>query len=463
MTASIENPIVVLGAGVCGLYGARILAKSGVPVVVIDKNKDVGGLASGQAWGKNFIDLGVHHLHAHDQEIFDDLKDLMAETLIPCQKIARVRYGKGHRRYPLEFFDLITGIPWWFLGYALLGMIYQQLKNRLGKKEAENAEEALIELYGSPLYRHFFRDFTHKYWGVPPDKLSASFVRRKMPRLSAINVIKSALGKIGLKEKEDASTESATRDETIWFSAEGSRMMPRTIARKIEEQGGQILCSHELKRVVTEGSKVVAVVVSDGKNEQTIPCSACLSTIPLNLLVRAMITDTKAPILAEAAALQFRQIAVYGILVNKESLLDALYIYYRNRSFTRISEPSRSGMQVQPAGHTILLVEMTCAEGDSVWEDTKSTRELMLSELEEEGILRRSDVVEIFSRRELHGYPIFKTFFENHLEQLQNFIGGFDNLKSTGRQGAFCYPNMHQAMRMGWEAAEQLDLALCKQ
>ena len=35
-------------------------------------------------------------------------------------------------------------------------------------------------------------------------------------------------------------------------------------------------------------------------------------------------------------------------------------------------------------------------------------------------------------------------------------LAKFPNLRSTGRQGAFAYPNMHTAMRMGQQAAEEL-------
>ncbi len=456
MTAKQKLPIVVLGAGVCGLYAARALSRQGTPVVVVEKNEDVGGLAAGHRRGNNFYDVGVHHLHAEDKEIMADIQSLMGEDLIPCEKVARIRYGKGYQRYPLKFLNLITGVPSWFLTYALAGLMWQQLKNHFNKFEGQNAEEALIKLYGAPLYRHFFRDFTHRYWGIHPRELSALFIRAKMPRLSALDVFKKMLSWLGFKEGRNATVESATREETIWFSRQGSRMMPRSLAQAIATSGGEILLNHELKSLRIHEGEVTEVIVSDGQNEKTIRCSGCVSTIPINNLVRSLVPRNETLVHC-AEDLRFRQIVVLGLLVNKPSILNALYIYYRNRIFTRISEPSRSGMEVTPSGHSILLVEMTCEVGDPIWRNDPKVKEQVLAELEEEGILSPSEVVECFPLQEEHGYPIFDLQFEKSLAKIASYVSQIPNLRSVGRQGGFCYPNMHQAMRQGMEAALDLD------
>ena len=59
--------MVILGAGVAGLYAGRVLARAGARVTVLEREDVVGGLASGREIGGNFYDFGVHHLHAFDQ------------------------------------------------------------------------------------------------------------------------------------------------------------------------------------------------------------------------------------------------------------------------------------------------------------------------------------------------------------------------------------------------------------
>src|SRR5205814_9993353 len=120
-----------------------------------------------------------------------------------------------------------------------LGLFYAQIRKSLVPWTPQNAEEALRQLYGVPLYKFFFKDFTHRYWGIHPRELSATFITTKMPRLSAVDVIKKALGKFGIKDKGDVkAVDSALHEETLHYSRTGAEAMPRHIARAITEAGG---------------------------------------------------------------------------------------------------------------------------------------------------------------------------------------------------------------------------------
>ncbi len=461
--------VVVLGAGVCGLYAARTLAGRGARVTVLEKAEIVGGLAGGRERNGNHYDFGVHQLHAFDAAIFEDIRALMGDRLIPTQKAALIRYGDGYRRYPLEFFDLLTGIPAWTLARAMAGLVAQQVVNRLrpGPPPA-NAEEALIQLYGRPLYGFFFRDFTHRYWGIPPAELSAAFVRSKMPRLSAVDVVKKALSRFGVKDDAGTAVESALRDETLWYSRTGAREMPMALADAIAARGGEVRLNATVTAVVVDAQRTddgarriraVRYVDGDGAGHE-IACDACLSTIPVSALVRALGDDAPADVRTAGAALRHKAVAVYGLLVKKPRVLDAQYVYYRDRIFHRIAEPSNSGMEVQPAGHTVVLVETTCDVGDDRWNGGDATRQRIVADMQAEGLLAPEDIVEWHHFADAHAYPVFDLGFELHLARIEAHLAAFTNLRSTGRQGAFCFPNMHGAMRMGADTAVSMLAAL---
>ncbi len=448
--------MAVLGGGVCGLYAARKLVDAGLRVTLLERESVVGGLAAGHARGQNFYDLGTHHLHEFDQEIFEDIRAIMGDRLIPARKVALIRYGRGYRRYPLEFGDLLLGIPPWTLLRAMTGLVGQQLRNRLRPSSAENAEEALIELYGRPLYRFFFRDFTARYWGMPPAELSATFVRRKMPRLSAVDIIKKALGRFGLSERKDAAVEKALADETLWYSRTGSREMPMALAGYVESRGGRVLTGASVVSVETEGDRLRSVIYERDGRRHRLDCEACISTIPLPILIRALDPPAPPATLESVERLRYRPMVVYGLLVRRERVLDALYVYYRDRVFHRIAEPKNSSMEVRPAGHTVLLVEVMCRPEDRHWRGSQAGRDQVLADLLDEGLLESADeVVEWHLLRAEHAYPVFDLGFEPHLERLNQQVDRLTNLWSTGRQGAFTYPNMHSAMRMGADAAEE--------
>src|SRR6202034_2037759 len=100
--------------------------------------------------------------------------------------------------------------------------------------------------------KFFFKDFTHRYWGIHPRELSATFITTKMPRLSAVDVIKKALGKVGLKEKGVKAVNSALHDETLHYSRTGAEAMPRALAAEIEKEGGRVVLDAEVSRVEME-------------------------------------------------------------------------------------------------------------------------------------------------------------------------------------------------------------------
>ena len=453
-----NNRVVILGAGVCGLYAGLELSSSGVPVTVIERETSPGGLAAGLKLGQNHYDLGVHMLHGFDREILDRIRQLMGSESTPVELNAKIRWIGREFRYPLQFKDMVSGIPPLVLARCIAGLLVSEAKNRMRKVEPANAEEALIQLYGRPLYEFFFEQFTTRYWGTPTAQLSAAFIKAKMPRLAVRDLVLSALQKIGISKKSDFGVASALADETLYYSPSGAAAMPRVLAESICKAGGEVLLGHcvsGLNMLGTNGPYRVVFNDQSGRQYQR-EASHCISSIPLPRLVE--ILDPAAPQAVRNAAsrLKYRSIVIYGLLVRKRTALDALYIYYRNRMFHRIGEPKNAGLQTCPADHTVLIVEMTCDIGDGRWTGDADTKKQLFDELAQEGVCTADQIVEQHIMRCPEGYPIFTLGFEQHFDTVVDYLEPVTTLCSTGRQGAFCYPNMHGAMRMGADAARAI-------
>jgi len=101
-------------------------------------------------------------------------------------------------------------------------------------------------------------------------------------------------------------------------------------------------------------------------------------------------------------------------------------------------------------------VETTCEKGDAKWEATPKVREQIMADLEAEKICGREEIVEWHVMHAETGYPVFRLGFEVYHERIKDFLSTIPNLQTTGRQGGFCYPNMHSAMRMGATAADRV-------
>ena len=448
--------VAVLGGGVCGLYAARVLSRAHRPVTLLDRGEKPGGLSGGRIHGENFYDLGVHMFHQFDRELTEDVVALMGEESIPVQLDARIRWAGAVYRYPLQFLDMLKGMPTWRLAHCTLGLLEAHFLELVRRAAPENAEDALVRLYGRPLYEFFFREFTHRYWDMPPRNLSATFVSAKMPRLTAVDALKRMLARLGIAERPGRASESALLDETLLYSRTGAETLPRRLARAIEREEGQVIQAAEVRNVIVRKGRVVAIRYSRNGEEQEIECGACISTIPLPRLAQCAEPSPPEPVLAAAALLRFKPIAIYGLLVRRNRCLDAMYIYYRDRSFHRVGEPKNAGMRVIPPDHTILIVETTCEMGDDKWRGSESAREALVADLEAEGICRREEIIETHVFQEEFGYPVFALGFEPHLDRVRAWVRSIPNLQSTGRQGGFQYPNMHAAMRMGATAARAI-------
>lgn len=453
-----QEAAVILGGGPCGLYAALVLARAGLKVVVIEKEDCPGGLAAGHRRGSNYYDFGVHMLHSFDQEIFENVKEIMGDHRIEVSLKALIKWAGSFYRYPLQFNDMIKGMPPILLARCCVALLAYQAFFKFFPRTPKDAEEALIQLYGRPLYEVFFKEFTTKYWGIAPDRLSAAFITKKMPRLTAVDVIKKALTKIGIKDRSVLAVESALAEETLHYSRTGAESMPRLIAEEVEREGGELICNADVCGVSVDHDRVTSVSYRQRESGlvHNLSCDELISTIPVKSLVSALGDGVPDPIRSSADQLRSKAITVYGLLVQKEKCLDALYVYYRDKIFHRVGEPKNAGLIVDPPDHTVLIVEMTCEPDDPKWNGDASAKDAVFGGLEEEDICTPDQIVECHVLRTLHGYPIFDLGFDEHLDRVNGYFARLGNFQSTGRQGGFCYPNMHSAMRMGAGAAEKI-------
>jgi len=137
--------LVVLGGGLCGLYGALEAQKRGIKVKVFEKENRMGGLASGHKLGENWYDLGVHMLHAFDQEVFESCKQVLSGERIEVPLKAHIQWMGKRYHYPLRGRDILLGLPPFELIKCVSGLFLAELKNRFGNVvQGEDAESVTL-------------------------------------------------------------------------------------------------------------------------------------------------------------------------------------------------------------------------------------------------------------------------------------------------------------------------------
>jgi protoporphyrinogen oxidase len=450
--------VIVLGGGCAGLMAGWELSAQGYPVTVLEKEDTVGGLAASFEVNGNFFDIGTHHFHTDDPDLLARIIKLLDGELIATDRKIQIKFGNKYFNYPLRTIDIFLGLPpiEWFMCFGSLFWTYVGKVFR-GEPPPFSAEDVIVSKYGRRLYKIFFKDYTTKFWGVSPSALSADFAQQRIPRLDAVALLKKASEFVrwARPRMPDQFVEDVVGK--LYYHPRGIGEIYRRMAEEVERLGGCVRTGRDVKEIVRrENGYLVLAQTHDGE-EEIHEGSFIISTIPLRSLVRTLGPSPPEKITALSEGLKYRSLVVVGLQLAKPKVIDSLFLYFRDRSFNRIAEPKNSGLEVNPPEHTVLLAELSCNVGDEVWSNDRTTVELVIEDLMDEGLCRREEVVSSTVLKAEHAYPVYHLGYENELRELRNYLDrDFPDIYLVGRQGTFTYINMHVAMKMALDAAKQI-------
>lgn len=436
--------VLVAGGGPAGLYTGWKLVEQGHDVTVLEKEDHVGGLAASFSEKGNYYSLGTHHLHSPDPEKIEPFKELMGSSLVELERKLSIKFMGSFYPYPLKTRNLLFGLPLPLLLASTASLFKQIAGRRFKKKKPVNAEEAIIQLYGQQLYEIMFRDYTTRFWGMPPTEISSIFVDKRMPGIKAVEKLKKALSATGLASRKSLGKTVTIGSGMMYTTPRGVGAVYEKMAEVIEANGGTVMTSSELSSVRAAGGRVVEVVAGD----RTLPCDLLVSTMPLNHLALRLIPSAPDTVRDAAKRLGFRGLLVAGFLVRPRKRLDAMFTYFPDRAFHRLAEVTDPPAEINPEGCTMLLAEVTCDVGDEVWRDPSDTVARIVKDLEAEELVE--EIVETHCFKAAQAYPKYTLGFDRDLATVKSHLKSYTNMVSTGRQGAFQFLSMVPSMTKAW-------------
>jgi hypothetical protein len=167
-------------------------------------------------------------------------------------------------------------------------------------------------------------------------------------------------------------------------------------------------------------------------------------------------------VLDAARALHYRDFLTVCLIVNRARLFPDNWIYVHDPSVKvgRIQNYGNWSPAMVPDGtKTGLGLEYFCAEGDALWR-TPDPELIALGarEVEAIGLARASDVEDGCVVRVPKAYPVYDRTYREQLDVLREFLAGFANLQTIGRNGLHRYDNQDHAMLTGMLAARNVVL-----
>lgn len=461
-----EDPVVILGAGCAGLMAARRLRERGRPVLLVEAEDHVGGLAGGITLGGDVYEYGPHIFHTTDPDLLADIKALMGSDLLAYERTIQIRFLGNYFKFPLSITDVLLKLPLATVLHAAGSFAYHFVKGALVKPAREDSETLLQRYYGDVLYRLFFKDYIQRVWGIPPSAFSPSFARERIPRLNILDFLdKTAAAARGLFSSEDAlKTEGYVEklEGQLWTTKKGFSMICERLAADALKKGARLRLSTRVLSICREGGKVAGVELEHGGAREVVACSGIINTLAVNDAARMFTPSLGDAAQAAADALRFRAIVFVGLKIRRPKVLRASFMYFREHSFNRITDLAHFGFQMDPPGTTLLVAEVACDPKDAVWTDEALAVEAVVSDLVREGILARAEVAASHVFRARHAHPMYTLGYETALKTLLDAFAGLSNAETAGRQGRFQYVNTHVAMKMGQDAADRLDARLSR-
>ncbi|MBA2793014.1 MAG: FAD-dependent oxidoreductase, partial [Thermoleophilaceae bacterium] len=269
-----DTPTLILGAGPAGLTAGYLLAKQGFPVIILEAENQVGGIAKTEVrdgpGGKYRFDLGGHRFFTKVKEVDDLWHEIMREEFLLRPRMSRIYWNKKFLDYPLRGPDVMKKLGPVELTRATLSYFWAQLKP---KGREDTFEQWVSNRFGKRLFDLFFRSYTEKVWGVPTSEIRAEWAAQRIKGLSFFSAAKAAF----FGNKGDIKTLIGE----FHYPRYGPGQMWETMTDDIQNLGGEILMETPVEKLLIEDGRVKGVVAG-GKTYES---NYVISSLPLRNVV----------------------------------------------------------------------------------------------------------------------------------------------------------------------------------
>ena len=436
--------VLILGAGVSGLSVGWKLAEAGFDVEVCEKENYIGGVSTTFKQGDSFLDYGPHKLYTQLDDVYTEIKTLLAGELLEIPKRSRIMLKGKYFDFPVRMPQLMLGLnP---LVMADLGgtYMYALVHSKVSKSNDTSYEAYIKNRFGSGLYNLIFAPYARKIWGEP-STLAASLAASRVSIPSLLELVKRTI--MGEKGKKEISA------AVFHYPKEGIIRLSEKMGEKITAKGGKISYGKEAKGFDVKGGQAVSVRFADGTSSSA---DYIISTMPLKNLMHSINPLPPEEVLWAADSLKHKNLILVYLVVAKDRLFQDNWIFYPEERyiFNRIFEQKGFSPSMVPKDKTVLCAEITCDPNSKTW--AMSEKEIIavaIDQLEKASIFSSKDITGSFIKRVENAYPVYDIGHEARRETVMSYLDGIPNLFSIGRLGYFDYVGMADCLDMGFRTA----------
>lgn len=425
---------VVLGGGVAGLATAYELLKRDVQVTIVEKAAEVGGLARTLNYEGFRFDIGGHRFHSNNPSVIEWLKNLLQTDLCVVPRTSHIFLNQQFVNYPIQFPDALSI----FSPIQSLQMVISYLIAKMSRSRCHEAsfEDWVIKRYGKALYQVFFQPYTEKVWGIPCDRLAATWASQRIRVPSLWKTIQNTVFR-----KQGGSAPISQ----FYYPRAGFGMIPAALEAAIIQQGGMIHTQTTLSSLAPTSSGFEVTIQHQNGKIQTISADQVVSTLPLNYLLESIPEQWGAQNLPNTHKLNYRDIICLFLAIKKPQVSQDSWTYFpmKNLMFGRTHEPKNWSIEMVPdPAFTSLAVEIFSGRGEAIWQQSDAAiANTVVEQMSEIGWIEKADVHASWVLRVPYAYPIYEVGYEKNLKAVKDYLSQWKNLHLVGRTGSFHYMN----------------------
>ena len=443
----LDDPVVILGGGPAGLTAGYLLAKRGQPIVVLEAEDQVGGIAKTVVRDGYRFDLGGHRFFTKAKEVDALWHEIMREEFLLRPRMSRIYWNRKYLDYPLNGTDVIRKLGPLEVMRAGLSYTWAAIKP---KGREENFEQWVSNRFGKRLFQLFFKSYTEKVWGVPTTEIRAEWAAQRIKGLSFFTAAKAAFfGNKGNKVK--------SLIDRFHYPRFGPGQMWEQMTADIERLGGEVRLGRPVTRIVLDEDRNVETIEAGG---ETYTPSHVISSLPLRATVG--MTDPTAPgeVVTAAQGLRYRDFLTVALVIDGEDLFpdNWIYIHEPDVRVGRIQNyKSWSPWMVPDQSKACVGLEYFCFAGDDLWTMSDDDLvELAKRELEQLGLVDASKVERGYAVRVPKAYPMYDVAYAPRVAQIRSWLETIPNLQQVGRNGLHRYNNSDHSMLTAMRAVENI-------
>jgi protoporphyrinogen oxidase len=433
--------VVIAGAGPAGLTAAVELVRRDKPTIVLEATDTVGGISQTVERDGWRFDIGGHRFFTKVKPVEDWWHQVLADDeFLTRPRMSRIFYRGKLFDYPIKPMNALRGLG---IGEAIL-CVASYLWVRVRKPDTSNYEGWVASRFGWRLYRHFFKSYTEKVWGMPASQMPADWAAQRIKNLSLWSAVWNALF------PKKGQTEITTLIDQFQYPKFGPGMMWERARDIVVDGGGEVLMESPLLAVHHRDGTATAVTARIGDKNERIACGHLISSMPMAELLQVMQPPVPEHVLAAARRLRYRDFLTIALVVPQEAGFpdNWIYVHSPNVRVGRIQNFGSWSPYLVKDGRTCLGLEYFVTEGDDLWSmNDADLVELGKRELAELGIAQTQFVEAGYVVRVPKAYPVYDEDYRDNVDVLRGWLAdNAPNVHPVGRNGMHKYNNQDHSM-----------------